>query len=178
MKITISATFVASALWLLTSAQAVSASPQWACLESSLDDQFAVQFDLQDQITEMVSEAQPELTEFATLSASVAKQNLEMTQELYAWIWETDPSRLDTFEAFKNFSWNDADRAAWVADNPNAAAMQDGLDDLNEQVSTHADQNSFYTFLSLDAQQTAFHQLIEVAGQRADTAMNSAADCY
>ncbi|WP_208348357.1 hypothetical protein [Pseudaestuariivita rosea] len=163
---------------LVTIPASLAASPDLTCLAPAWGRETQVQVAFQDDITDMVVAAHPDLQQVSELSAAVAKQNLTMTRALREWIWETDPARLNTLEAHTAFNWTDEDRAAWVAAAPDAAAMQDRLDDLNAQLDAHPDLDTYFTVLFEDEQQA---QLLEIADAFAERMAETAvalASCF
>ncbi len=163
---------------LVTIPASLAASPDLTCLAPAWDREIEVQVALQDEIAQMVVAAQSDLQEVSELSTASAKQNLTMTRALREWIWETDPARLNTLAAHTAFSWADEDRAAWVAADPDAAAMQDRLDDLNAQLAAHPDLNAYFTLLGEDAQQAQMLEITQGFGEPVVEASAGVAACY
>ena len=143
MKVPTRTSFALSAI-LASLPVSLAATPELTCMKPAWDRELEVQIALQDGIAGVVIEAQPDLKEIAELSAASAKHDLTMTDALRTWIWETDPARLNTPEAYRAFSWTDEDRAAWVTANASAAALQALHDDLNAQLAAHPDVNAYF----------------------------------
>ncbi|NSX56096.1 hypothetical protein [Parasulfitobacter algicola] len=154
------------------------AKPDYSCLEAAWQAEINIQMALQDEIAQIMVAAQSDLQEVSELSAASAKQNLTMTRALREWIWETDPARLNTLEAHTAFSWTDEDRAAWVAAAPDAAAMQDRLDDLNAQLAAHPDLNAYFTLLGEDAQQAQMLEIADAFAERMAETSVALASCF